>query len=349
MRKKNFQKHYDVVFLTNLPSFYKSNLYNRIAEKKKILVVYFENTCSQRNDDFYKGQRNFEYISLGQYRGIKRLLKFISLLRKIKYDNLIIAGWDHLECWAAAFFSSKDKNAVVIESSIFDSVTAGLKGWLKRLFMSRVATAYVSGKLQVDLALSLGFKGQLKITKGVGIFNIIPQPSYMPVDKVTRFIYVGRLSPEKNLVSLIDTFNKLPHLTLNIVGFGPQEKHLKSIAKSNIIFHGAVANADLPKYYCQNEVFVLPSISEPWGLVVEEAMNNGLPVIVSNKVGCIGQVVVEGCNGLVFDISDNDGLIKAIQKIGDVNYYNRLRKNVSEMDFQKIAEEQVNQYISSGD
>lgn len=334
-----------MVFITNLPSFYKSNLYNRIAEKKKILVVYLENTCSQRNDDFYKGQRHFEYVSLGEYRGITRVLEFILLLRKIKYDNLIIAGWDYLECWIAALVSRKDKNALVIESSILESVITGLKGWLKHLFVSRISTVYASGKLQADLAFSLGFKGELKKTKGVGIFNIVKQPTYHPVEKVTRFIYVGRLSPEKNLVFLIQTFNKLPQLTLNIVGFGPLESSLKQVAHSNIIFHGAVANADLPKYYRQNDVFILPSISEPWGLVVEEAFNNGLPVIVSNKVGCSKEIVIEGQNGIIFDIAKSDALMNAVIKMTDVTYYNSLRNNISTMNFEKLAEQQVACYL----
>lgn len=345
MQKADLQHSYDTVFLTNLPAFYKINLYNRIAEEKKILVIFTENSCSQRNNDFYRGERNFEYISLEEYRGVKKILKSISLLKKIRYDKLIIAGWDHIVCWVAAFISGRGKNAVVIESSILESLTTGLKGWLKRLFMRRFSTAYVSGKLQADLALGLGFKGELKITKGVGIFNIVKQPSYLPVDKVTKFIYVGRLSPEKNLVFLIDTFNTLPHLTLNIVGFGPQEDHLKQLAKNNIIFHGAVANAELPNYYRQNEVFVLPSISEPWGLVVEEAFNNGLPVIVSSKVGCSAEIVVENQNGIIFDLDDRDGLMNAIIKITDTAFYNTLRKNVYAMDFKKIAKQQVNCYL----
>lgn len=345
MQKADLPHSYDAVFLTNLPSFYKINLYNRIAEKKKILAIFIEGYCSNRNDDFYKGQRNFEYISLEKYRGVKRILRFISLLKKVRYDKLIIGGWDYPENWTAAFISSSDKNAVVIESNILKSSTTGLKGWLKRLFIKRFSTAYASGKLQADLASELGFKGKLKITKGVGIFNIVKQPSYMPVDKVTKFVYVGRLSPEKNLAFLIDTFNKLPHLTLNIIGFGPQENHLKQLAHSNIVFHGAVANAELPKYYRENDVFILPSISEPWGLVVEEAFNNGLPVIVSNKVGCSAEIVIEDRNGIIFDLDDKDGLMNAISKITNLTYYNSLRKIVCAMDFEKIADDQVSCYL----
>lgn len=54
------------------------------------------------------------------------------------------------------------------------------------------------------------------------------------------------------------------------------------------------------------------SKSEPWGLVIEEAMNNGLPVIVSNKVGCSIDLVAEDVNGIIFDLDDRNSLKNAV-------------------------------------
>jgi len=216
---------------------------------------------------------------------------------------------------------------------------------LKKLFFSRISKAYVPGKSQANLAKALGFNGQVVVTNGVGIFNVRPQPPYKASTMVKNFIYVGRLSPEKNLKYLIEVFNQMPNLTLNIVGYGPQEMFLKSISKSNVIFHGAIPNSELNKFYLQNDVFILPSVSEPWGMVVEEAFNNGLPVIVSNKVGCAEEIVDE-TNGIVFNLSNKDELGNAIKKIQEIDYYNFLRLNVSKMDFVKASEEQVNCYLN---
>ena len=128
------------------------------------------------------------------------------------------------------------------------------------------------------------------------------------------------------------------------MGYGPQELLLKSIAKQNINFHGAIPNIELFKQYQQNDVFVLPSSSETWGLVVEEALNNGLPVIVSDKVGCAEEIVDES-NGIVFRLSENDSLNNAILKIQDIEYYNSLKFNISKMDFEKIAQTQIDCYL----
>ena len=112
----------------------------------------------------------------------------------------------------------------------------------------------------------------------------------------------------------------------------------------NIHFLGAVNNVELPKVYQSHDVFILPSKKEPWGLVVEEALNNGMPVIVSDMVGCYETIVNED-NGLVFKFDDKDSLMQAINRMSDVDYYNRLRKNISKYDFAKIEKEQVSCYL----
>jgi len=335
---------YSIIYITNLPSFYKINLLNRIAQQRKILVVFTHETSTQRNNDFYSGTREFEYISLAHKTTLGKIVEIISILKNKSYQSLIVGGWDQLEYWVASFISPRNKNGVVVESSILESKTTGIKGLIKRVFLSRISKAFVSGKSQADLCKAVGFNGELIKTNGVGIFNTKPQPEFTAVSTVKNFIYVGRLSIEKNLLLLIETFNQHPELTLNIVGFGPQEKLLKEKAKQNIIFHGPIPNSELYTYYSKNEVFILPSISEPWGIVVEEALNCGLPVIVSNKVGCADEIVNQG-NGIVFSLSDPDGLKSAILTMLNLDYYNSLRLNISKMDFEKIADDQVNCYL----
>lgn len=131
---------------------------------------------------------------------------------------------------------------------------------------------------------------------------------------------------------------------MNIVGFGVLESELKKMANSNVHFLGAVDNKALPEIYKHNDVFVLPSKSEAWGLVVEEALNNGLPVIVSDIVGCKDDLVTEK-TGLVFQNGSKDSLKQAVQKMADIKFYNSLRKGVSSLDFKMRMEKQVNAFL----
>ena len=145
---------------------------------------------------------------------------------------------------------------------------------------------------------------------------------------------------------LIEVFNKLPRYILNIIGYGPQGEYLKSIANKNVIFHGSINNEELPKLFSDNEVLILPSISEPWGLVVEEAFNNGLPVIVSNRVGCAKEIVKHKENGLIFDIHKKDDLYNTIIMITDVSLYNKMRLNISKMDFEKVSSKHIELFVN---
>lgn len=79
-------------------------------------------------------------------------------------------------------------------------------------------------------------------------------------------------------------------------------------------------------------------------MVVKEDFNNGLPVIVRDKVGC-GEEIVNNSNGIIFKLSEPDGLRNAILKILEIDYYNLLKENVCNMNFEDIAEEQVNCYL----
>lgn len=331
------------IIITNLPAFYKIRLFNEINKKTPLLVLFTGHGNEVRNNDFFKGDIEFNYIYLdkGFLRNCSVLLR---VLCKNLFKELIIGGWDNIYMWISLLCSSKRKNSIIVESSIHESQTKGLKGFLKRLFIMRCSKAYVPGKSNADLIRSLGFDGEIVKTKGCGIFNYVEQPVYEYREKVSRFIYVGRLAEVKNLRFLISVFNEYPELTLDIVGFGPLEKELKMMAASNIIFHGAVDNITLPSLYRDADVFVLASRSETWGIVVEEALNNGLPVIVSDKVGC-AQEIVDESNGLIFKSDNPTSFKNAIEKIREKEYYNILRKNISKLDFETIERKQVECFL----
>lgn len=335
---------YDSVYVTNIPSFYKLNLYNRIAKRKGIFVIFTGEINEVRNDDFFRGDFNFDFINLSGKQVYCKIWIVTHILRKCNYGELVLGGWDSIIMWWLLFVSPRSKNSLIVESSYLESNIVGIKCFLKKLFLQRISKAYVPGKSNRKLLEILNFRRRIIETRGVGIFNIIPQPLYTRKEKINKFLYVGRLSPEKNVEMLVRVFNKRPDLILNIVGFGPSEEALKRLAKKNIVFHGPINNEDLPNIYQSNDVFILPSLSETWGLVVEEVLNNGLPVIVSNKVGCAEEIVNEN-NGIVFSLDSDTGLLNAIDHIRDVSYYNSLRCYIASYNFNSIAENQVTCYL----
>lgn len=331
------------IIVTNIPAFYKINLYNEVNKSIKLTVVYTEANESDRNGDFVNGEMAFDnYFLHGSF--CSKLKQLMNILRQEPYEELILGYWDSLLLILLAFLSPKRKNSFIVESSYLESNTKGVKGLIKRLFISRLTKVYASGRSQRKITDDLGFDGETIITKGVGVFNYIQQPDYEARQEVKNFLYVGRFVEVKNLRFLITVFNDLPQYTLHLAGFGEQEDELKTIAKENVHFLGAIDNKKLSAIYQSMDVFVLPSKIEPWGLVVEEALNNGLPVLLSDRVGSVEEIINEG-NGVIFHYNSEDELCKSISQLSDITFYNSLRKNIAKMNFEEIEKKQIECYI----
>ncbi len=333
------------LFVENIPSFYRTRHVNQVAKRISVGMIYTEAMEKEttRNDDFFKGDFDYETLFLkgswlNKYKQVK------SFLSNKNVEEVIICGWNCLAFWLLAFMSPRKNNSCIVESSIYECKTTGLKALIKKIFLSRIHKAYPAGKAQTEVLKRLGFKGEIVESGGCGILNYMKQPFYEERKVVKRFLYVGRFIELKNLKLLIGVFNQFPHLELELAGFGEQDEELKSLAGSNVKFLGAVNNIDLWKVYREADVFVLPSRSEPWGLVVEEALNNGTPVIVSDKVGCREDLVTKE-TGLVFKFDDTEDLKQAVVKMCNVDFYNKLRMGVSKLDFAKRAQHQVDVFL----
>jgi glycosyltransferase involved in cell wall biosynthesis len=140
-------------------------------------------------------------------------------------------------------------------------------------------------------------------------------------------IFVGRLEPEKGLELLLHAFSGTSSLAgLIIAGSGSLERPLKRLAQRleierRVRFVGYVANRDLAAYLDTSDFLVLPSITtprfkEPWGLVVNEAMNRGRAVVASTAVGAVaGGLVVDRMTGLVFPEGEEAALATALDEL----------------------------------
>ncbi len=348
------KKEYKYLILTNQPAFYKINLYNKLNKKIKIFVIFIGAGSTIRNNDFLRGNMEFEYLILNNLSYEKRnmlksLLNLISNMKKIKFKRILVSGWELPEYWLAVFLNKKNINSLYVESSDFESKTGGLKGLIKKLFLRRISYAFPSGEPHLNLLNKLGFKGKSYKTLGVGIFNKTKQMPNKLEEKnqIRKFLYVGRLSEEKNLKFLIEVFNEFPNLILNIVGDGNIREELEEITNKNVNFLGYIKNNELSEIYANNDVFILPSISETWGLVVEEALYNGLPVLVSDRVGCSKDLIEILGTGITFEFDSKEDLIRKVNEIIDLDNYVKFRDNIKKIDFDKRDEEQVNVYIKA--
>ena len=342
------EKQYDFVYLTNTPSFYKLNLCNEIAKKHSLLLVLYGYGNEAVNKDLTaSGTFKFDYYFLheGESRIRNKWQTFkclIRLMKNIKCRKVIYAGWLAPEYNFYAFLSPKKKNVMICESSIFDVSFHGISGIIKKRIINRMDTVLPSGKPHDQLFQSIGFHGLRNITGSVGIFNKFDRKE-KSIHQPLRYLYVGRLVKVKNITLLIEEFNANGK-PLTIVGRGPLEESLKQNANKNISFTGFIDNEKLGKIYQEHDVFILPSYYEPWGLVVEEAVYWGLPVIVSDHVGCSIDIVQDLNVGLIFQSKNLESLHTTIDNME--KHFEEFHRHVVNIDWASRDKRQIEAYTS---
>jgi len=135
-------------------------------------------------------------------------------------------------------------------------------------------------------------------------------------------ICVARLVPIKNIDNLLRAWQLIEQENVNyklkIIGDGPGRNDLNRLSQElglkNVEFAGTIDNDELPSHLYQSDALILPSLSETWGLVVNEAMAGGMPVLLSNKVNACESLLKEGVNGYSFDPLNINQMATAILK-----------------------------------
>lgn len=141
-------------------------------------------------------------------------------------------------------------------------------------------------------------------------------------DECAVILFSGKLIPRKAPLLLVEAVARLKdpsRVRLIMIGDGEQRQQVEARGRealgSRLIMPGFVNQSELGRYFVAADVFVLPSVFETWGLVVNEAMECGLPVVVSNRVGCARDLVIEGKTGLTFTSGESTELARQIEKL----------------------------------
>jgi len=140
--------------------------------------------------------------------------------------------------------------------------------------------------------------------------NVRPKKSemiakYGLTEGYLNILYASKLMKRKNPIHLLKAFqiikSGLNNVNLVFVGTGEEENNLKEYMRANqidnVFFLGFVNQRTLPEIFAISDVFVLPSVNEQWGLVINEAMSAGLPIITTDVVGAVPDLVKNGING----------------------------------------------------
>lgn len=137
-------------------------------------------------------------------------------------------------------------------------------------------------------------------------------------DNKFRILYVGQITPRKGVHYLLEAFKKMDNKESELVLIGKIDDVMKDLVNEylmenkNIKHYSYVPNNQLRDYYTNSSVFVLPSLSDAFGLVVLEAMACGLPVIVTENVGA-ADIIEDGIDGFIIPIRNSDAIMEKLQ------------------------------------
>jgi glycosyltransferase involved in cell wall biosynthesis len=133
-------------------------------------------------------------------------------------------------------------------------------------------------------------------------------------DGPVRLLAVGRLAPEKGIDVLLRGAEGLP-VEIVLAGVGPEAERLQELAGPNVTFLGQVARDRLPQLYADADVVVMPSRSDPWGMVLNEAALAGRPLVSTTAAGAAHELIEDGGNGFRVPPGDVEALREALRRL----------------------------------
>jgi len=337
-----------LVLITEIIAPYRIPVFNALARRSELdLQVIFlaETDEALRQWRVYTEEIRFSYQILPSWRWrtgkdsllINRGLR--SVLNKLSPQVIICGGYSYAASWQALWWARRHRVEFVLwsESNRFDSRSQRpWVEWPKSYFLKRCDRFVVPGKASFEYLRLLGCPAASILTAPNAVNNCLfatqAESAKLHADEFrqrmklpTRFIlFVGRLVPEKGVFDLLAAYAKLEsnlrsEVGLVFAGDGVSRTELtmqaSQITPGEVCFPGFAQREDLAGLYALAEFLVLPTHSDPWGLVVNEAMACGLPVIVSDVAGCTADLVENGWNGYIVPCRDPEKLAAAIDSL----------------------------------
>ena len=327
-----------VVFLTDIPTPYIIEIMRELSLRVDLLCLFCAGRASRGMNWNFDGKLGFRHFVIGGAR-IKRSAdstdyyispKIFWRLLRARPDAIISGGFSIPSFYACLY--CKLSGAKLIIYSDGTSAYEKSLGWLQRaarkLLVPRVSAFVAKSRPAADRFEELGAKGRIVLaphTTNLAPLLAIGASRDWSDGAELRLLSVGRLIPRKGVQHLIRALAAMRRVrrpvNLTIVGSGPQEAELRELVQSlgvrGIHFAGFADQDELPAYYAAADVFVFPTLEDPYGIVLLEAAASGLALVASVHAGASLDLVEDGESGLMFDPHDEHALAELIAGLAD--------------------------------
>jgi len=339
-----------LAWVVSTPTPYKERFFESLAARAEIdpHVMYLSWSDPQRPWKLEK-TRSYEFTALSGF-GIRSSLKRKSFwrfnfsvfgaLRRHQSDVVVICGYNHPTLWFALLHCFFTGTPFFLQGESHTRKERGtLKQLIKRCFLfpilRRCVGAFATGQGAAEYWESVGIaKNRIftvantpdveAITRQLAASdpNLAVERSEFAQGDQRLGIFVGRLDRVKGLDVLLRALLRVDSRhrpAILIVGDGPQRRELQAEIDEHQLSVSIVEFKqphELPAFYALADFFILPSRHEPWGVVVNEAMACGLPVVLSDQVGAAYDLLKEGINGFLFPSECVEALAETLDKLG---------------------------------
>lgn len=311
-----------VVCISIVPSPYQRDLFKSLSEKADITVFYLE---AESPDSPWpkKPLESFESILPGTYLSFRGMRFFINW----KIPDLKDADFVILNGYMGTLFQwllRVKSNKFIFWGEQLSDQPPGLKGkihhWLSNVLKNCVAIVAIGTRAKA--------KYESRFTN-VPVFNI---PYYCSLESFQKLplkmkgqqlnlLFCGQMIYRKGLDVLLKAFGLLSNqynVVLHLVGREADLSEMMSTildaeSRRKVIYHGFQAPEKLPEFFNRADVFILPSRYDGWGVVINQALGAGLPIICSDQVGAGLDLIDEGKNGYRFRSGDAEDLYSKLK------------------------------------
>ena len=356
-----------ILFLSNIPSPYRMDFFNELGKKVDLTVVFEAEMHEKLNKSWFTGcQKNFKCIFLkkGTIEEKKINFKIFKYLKKNHYDFVVVTNYAYLTEMLALIYIKFRKIPYLLE------VDGGLireESKIKHLFKKFLisnAPGYISPSESTDEFLIHYGADSKKIYRYN--FTSLRNKDILdhPVEKDEKLairrklniredkiiLSVGQFIHRKGFDVLIDSAKNLSaDYGIYIIGGSPIKEYIDLINKynlKNIHFIGFLNKDELANYYLASDLFAFPTREDIWGLVINEAMAKGLPVITTDKCVAGLELIENNINGFIVPIEDADALCSKIKLITEnIDLREKMQENTLEKISQYTIENMTNRHL----
>ena len=343
-----------VLFLTNYPSPYRVHFFDELGKSLDVTVLYSDQVADITHRDpkwFEAGEGGFHSVQLRKtaaFRDENLCLDVLPWLKK-PFDYIVICGYASptamlamawLRLHRVPFYMEVDGGLIREDSAA--------KYRFKRLLVSGATYWLSSGPRTTAYLVHYGAREEAVRTypfTSLWERDILPQIPTMEEKQSLRrelgmmesriVLYVGRFTRAKGMDALLEAATTLDADTgVYFVGGEPEKAHLRfceSQGLSNVHFVGFRRKEQLTDYYKAADLLVLPTESDVWGLVINEAMACGLPVVTTNRCVAGLELVEDGINGYLVPVNDREALAEKLRLVLSADY-----REMGERSLEKI-------------